>query len=150
MRATRQGLPLVDREVQVLALIAKGGSYAEIAVELHLARASVKNYAHSAIKKLGARSQAHAVHLAHLSGILRRERHGDHAGFVAHTRRGEEPCGACWAGEREYRAELRRKRLQEAAGGRLPASEPARGDRDGRGAARPPERRTTPPRDPAA
>jgi DNA-binding CsgD family transcriptional regulator len=113
VRATRQGLPLVDREIQILGLIAKGGSYAEIAAELHLAHASVKNYAHSAIKKLGARSQANAVHLAHQTGILRRERHGDHAGFTAHTRRGENPWACtqgCPEGERAYRAARRQQR----------------------------------------
>ncbi len=115
MRATRQGLPLVDREIQVLGLIAQGGSYAEIAAQLHLAHASVKNYAASAIKKLGARSQAHAVHLAYQAGIFRRERHGDHAGYAAHIRRDETPCDACIEGELQYRAERRQIRRQHAA-----------------------------------
>lgn len=114
MRATRRGLPLVERETEVLKLIALGRSYAEIAAELHLAHATVKNYAASAIKKLGARTQAHAVHLAHLTGLLRRERHGDHAGFVAHQRRGEDPCDACRAGERDYRNQLRSTRKAAA------------------------------------
>jgi DNA-binding CsgD family transcriptional regulator len=129
VRATRRGLPLVEREIQVLAGIAGGGSYAEIAAELQLAHASVKNYAHSAIKKLGARSQAHAVHLAWEAGILRRERHGDHAGFVAHERRGEDPwaCTAgCPKGERAYRADRRQKRRQKATGGSQGVQEPAR------------------------
>lgn len=115
MRATRQGLPLVDREIQVLALVARGNSYAEIASTLHLAHASVRNYGSSAIKKLGARSQAHAVHLAWEAGILRRERHGDHAGFVAHTRRGEPPCDGCVQGELDYQAERRAIRRQTTA-----------------------------------
>ena len=136
MRATRPGMPLVEREIQVLKLIAEGGSYAEIAAELILAHASVKNYAHSAIKKLGARSQAHAVHLAHLAGLLRRERHGDHAGYAAHVYRGEEPCDRCKAGEAEYRAERRQRRRLAASGGAVSASEPVGGARDVRGAAR--------------
>lgn len=122
MRAARVGLPLVAREIQVLGLIACGGSYAEIAAELHLAHASVKNYAHSAIKKLGAKSQAHAIHLAYQAGILRRERHGDHAGFAAHIRRGENPWACprgCPEGERAYRtrrrAARRNNQQQEAA-----------------------------------
>ncbi|MGW1135628.1 response regulator transcription factor [Streptomyces griseoluteus] len=110
MRATRRGLPLVEREVQILGLIAHGGSYAEIAAQLHLAHASVKNYAASAIKKLGARSQAHAVHLAYQAGIFRRERHGDHPGYNAHKRRGETPCDACVQGELDYRATRRSSR----------------------------------------
>ncbi|MEV4041487.1 helix-turn-helix domain-containing protein [Streptomyces sp. NPDC049744] len=117
MRAARPGMPLVEREIEVLRLIAEGGSYAEVAAELQLAHASVKNYAHSAIKKLGARSQAHAVHLAHLAGVLRRERHGDHAGFAAHVRRGEDPRACtqgCPEGERAYRAERRQQRKEAA------------------------------------
>lgn len=121
MRATRRGLPLVDREVQVLAAIAAGGSYRQIAEELVLAHASVKNYAASAIKKLGARNQAHAVLLACRAGLLdgRPQRHGDHAAFVAHQRRGEDPkeCPyGCREGERAYRAALKaRQKPQEAA-----------------------------------
>lgn len=116
MRATRQGLPLVDREVQILGLIALGGSYAEIASELHLAHASVRNYAASAIKKLGARSQAHAVYIACQRKILEpNRRHGDHAGFTAHVRRGEDPWACsqgCPEGERAYRAQRRSTRRQ--------------------------------------
>lgn len=115
MRAARQGLPLVEREVQVLKLIAGGGSYSEIAVNLQLAHATVKNYAASAIKKLGARSQAHAVHLAYQAGVFRRERHGDHAGYAAHIYRREEPCDLCKAGERAYRNNRRNTRKDTAA-----------------------------------
>ena len=114
MRAARPGAPLVDREIEVLRGIAEGGSYAEIAADLVLAHATVKNYAASAIKKLGARSQAHAVHLAWQAGILRRERHGDHAGYAAHIYRGEEPCDLCKAGERKYRNERRSSRKDAA------------------------------------
>jgi DNA-binding CsgD family transcriptional regulator len=110
VRATRRGLPLVEREIQVLRGIAEGGSYAEIAADLVLAHATVKNYAASAIKKLGARSQAHAVHLAHQAGILRRERHGDHAGYAAHLYRGEDPCDPCKTGERAYRNQRRQRK----------------------------------------
>lgn len=89
---------------------AEGRSYAEIAAHLHLAHASVKNYAHSAIKKLSARSQAHAVYLAVGAGLLDpRRRHGDHAGYAAHIYHGEEPCEACRKAERAYQQEKRRK-----------------------------------------
>jgi DNA-binding CsgD family transcriptional regulator len=116
VRATRRGLPLVDREIQILGLIAQGGSYAEIAAQLHLAHASVKNYAASAIKKLGARSQAHAVYLACQQKILEpNRRHGDHAGYAAHLRRGETPCDDCAKGEIAYRAARRQIRRQQAA-----------------------------------
>lgn len=117
MRATRQGLPLGPREIQVLDLIAQGGSYRGIADELHLAHASVKNYAASAIKKLGAGNQAHAVLLACRAGLLdgRPRRHGDHAGYAAHIYRREDPCDDCKAGERKYRNDLTHQRNQEAA-----------------------------------
>lgn len=108
MRATRYGLPLVEREIQVLKAFANGASYKEIAADLYLAHASVKNYAASAIKKLGARSQAHAVFLACQSGLLDSERrHGDRAGYMAHTRRGEEPCVACRRGNAKYHVRRR-------------------------------------------
>ncbi|WP_051833652.1 response regulator transcription factor [Streptomyces katrae] len=112
MRAARFGLPLVDREVEVLRGISEGGSYQEIAAELVLAHASVKNYAASAIKKLGARSQAHAVFLACRAGLLdgRPQRHGDHAGYEAHRKRGEDPKDCphgCWAGEQAHKAAMR-------------------------------------------
>lgn len=112
MRATRQGLPLVEREVQVLRAIADGASYRQIAGQLVLAHASVKNYAASAIKKLGARNQAHAVFLACRAGLLdgRPQHHGDHNGYEAHIRRGDrgdEICDDCRAGEKAYRAALK-------------------------------------------
>ncbi|MGW9371147.1 response regulator transcription factor [Streptomyces xanthophaeus] len=116
MRATREGLPLCDREVQVLRGISEGRSYRAVAEELVLAHASVKNYAASAIKKLGARSQSHAVLLACRAGLLdgRPQRHGDHAGYEAHRRRGEDPkqCPhGCWEGEQAHKAAIRRKLL---------------------------------------
>jgi hypothetical protein len=51
------------------------------------------------------------VFLAVQAGLLDpRRRHGDHAGFAAHRYRGEEPCEACWEGERAYRRERRAAR----------------------------------------
>jgi hypothetical protein len=65
------------------------------------------------MRKLGATNAPHAVHLAYQAGIFRRERHGDHAGFTAHIRRGEDPWACtqgCPEGERTYRAERRHAR----------------------------------------
>ncbi|MEU1078202.1 LuxR C-terminal-related transcriptional regulator [Streptomyces sp. NPDC005878] len=70
MRATRYGLPLVARELQVLDAIAHGASYAQAAADLFLARASVKNYAYSAIKKLGAANATDAVRIAYERNLL--------------------------------------------------------------------------------
>jgi len=73
MRATRYGLPLVERELEVLQRIAHGSSYGAAAAELYLAPASVKNYAASAIKKLGAANQTDAVRIAFERGLLEQE-----------------------------------------------------------------------------
>jgi hypothetical protein len=63
------------------------------------------------IDKLEARDMAHAVFVAVQLGLLDpRRRHGDHAGFAAHRYRDEEPCEACWEGERAYRRERRAAR----------------------------------------
>jgi DNA-binding NarL/FixJ family response regulator len=70
MRATRYGLPLVEREVEILRAIADGESYHDIAADKYLAWATVRNYAFSAMKKLGATTQAQAVRIAYESGIL--------------------------------------------------------------------------------
>ncbi|KIF66235.1 hypothetical protein HY68_36605 [Streptomyces sp. AcH 505] len=71
MRATRFGLPLTDREVQILQAFSDGASYSQIAADLFLAKPSVHNYASSAMKKLGASNQAHAVRIAFGQGLLR-------------------------------------------------------------------------------
>ncbi|MEU1086369.1 response regulator transcription factor [Streptomyces sp. NPDC005576] len=102
----------MPREVQILGLIAQGGTYQGVADELHLAYNTVKNYAASAITKPGANTQAHAVLLACHAGLLdgKPRRHGDHAGFAAHRYRGDEPCDVCWAGERAYQSERKAAR----------------------------------------
>ncbi|WP_032761161.1 hypothetical protein, partial [Streptomyces alboviridis] len=72
---------------------------------------SVSKMALRLARKLGANNITHAVYLAVAAGLLDpARRHGDHAGFVAHRRRGEEPCEACWDGERAYRRERRAAR----------------------------------------
>lgn len=70
MRATRYGLPLGERELQVLRGFSRGASYADLAAELYLAQPSVRNYASSAIKKLGAANQTDAVRIAYERGLL--------------------------------------------------------------------------------
>jgi len=72
---------------------------------------SVKNAGFRVITKFGARDMAHAVFIAVQLRILDpTRRHGDHAGFAAHRYRSEEPCEACWEGERAYRRERRAAR----------------------------------------
>ena len=104
---------LSDLDVAVLRHAAEGRTIEATARLLGTSMPAVQDTRHRLMGKLGAKSLAHAVHLAYQAGILRRERHGDHAGFAAHVYRGEEPCEACKAGERDYRAKQRRKRRQE-------------------------------------
>jgi DNA-binding CsgD family transcriptional regulator len=98
-------------EYRVLEGRARGLSYMQIAGQLHYTYSSTVNVGSRVIDKLGARDMAHAVFLAVQAGLLDpRRRHGDHAGFAAHRYRGEEPCEACWEGERAYRRERRAAR----------------------------------------
>jgi DNA-binding CsgD family transcriptional regulator len=130
---------LSDIELQVLRGTANGETYAETASRIFITEKSVSNVATRIMRKLDAKSMPHAVHLAWEAGLFRRERHGDHAGFAAHRYRGEEPCEACWAGERAYRAERRQRRRQEALYASESAREPVNGAPDVREAPRPPE-----------
>ncbi|MGW3321097.1 response regulator transcription factor [Streptomyces virginiae] len=104
------GPALDPRERRVLELSAAGYTYERIAHELDIRRPSVAKLASQLLRSLGARSMPQAVLIACRAGILdgrRQQRHGDHAGFAAHKYRGEEPCDACWEGERAYRAAQR-------------------------------------------
>lgn len=113
--------PVTPHQLRALRLASDGKTHKQIAAELGISPLSVGKLNTEIFRKLGARSMPHAVLLACRAGLLDgrpEQRHGDRPGFRAHERRGEEPCEACKAGEAEYRAEMRRKRRQEAAGGR--------------------------------
>lgn len=101
---------LTDHELRVLKLIAQGHTHQEIAAALVVTPKGVTPTVNRAIRKLGAANAPHAVHLAYQAGILRRERHGDHAGFAAHRYRSEDPCEPCKTGERAYRNERRQRK----------------------------------------
>lgn len=98
---------LTERELLVLALVAQGFTHRQIGAQLVVTEKGVTPTVNRAIRKLGAINAPHAVFLACQYGLLdgRPQRHGDHAGFRAHERRGEDPwaCTACAAGERAYR-----------------------------------------------
>jgi hypothetical protein len=87
-----------------------------IAEQLRYSEPGVDKLMARVLDKLGAANAPHAVLLACRAGLLdgRPQRHGDHAGYVAHARRGEDPCDACDAGERAYRADLRANRKRVA------------------------------------
>jgi DNA-binding CsgD family transcriptional regulator len=108
---------LTDHELRVLELVAHGHTHEDIAHQLFTTPKGITPTVNRAVKKLGAVNAPHAVLLACRAGLLdgRPRRHGDHAGFAAHQYRGEEPCEACWEGERAYRAERRAARKTKEA-----------------------------------
>lgn len=103
---------LTEHERGVLELVALGYTHEDIARELVMTTKGVTPTVNRAIRKLGASNAPNAVLLACRAGLLdgRPQRHGDHAGFAAHRYRGEEPCEACWEGERAYRTDRRAAR----------------------------------------
>ncbi|QGZ53307.1 hypothetical protein GPZ77_34315 (plasmid) [Streptomyces sp. QHH-9511] len=106
---------LTDNELAVLQGAAYGETYASIAKRLGYAEKSVSKMALRLSRKLGARNMTHAVLLACRAGILdgRPQRHGDRAGFMAHVRRGEQPCDACREGRNAFDRAWRASRKAE-------------------------------------
>ncbi|MFJ5644088.1 response regulator transcription factor [Streptomyces sp. NPDC093223] len=107
--------PVTPHQLKALQLAATGHTHQQIASELGISEKSVGKLMTEIFRKIGAKSMPHAVLLACQAGILdgRPQRHGDHAGFTAHVRRGEDPWACphgCPEGERTYRTERRRTR----------------------------------------
>ena len=63
-------LSLTERELEVLRLIARGCSNAEIAGELYLSQATVKSHVTRVFAKLSLRDRAQAVVMAYESGLV--------------------------------------------------------------------------------
>jgi DNA-binding NarL/FixJ family response regulator len=63
-------VPLSERELQVLRLLAGGRSNREIASELFLAEGTVKNHVTNVLAKLNARDRTQAALRAHALGLL--------------------------------------------------------------------------------
>jgi len=62
--------PLSSREVEVLACLAEGKVYKQIALELSVSASTVRSHLHNVYSKLGAVDRAQAVLLASRSGWL--------------------------------------------------------------------------------
>lgn len=116
---TSDGPPptLTATQTRILHLVTEGHDQEQIAYIVRLSSHTICFQLQKMRRAFGAFNNAQLVHLAYQAGVLEappKRRHGDHAGYVAHTRRGEAPCDACDAGEKAYRAGLRANRKRVA------------------------------------
>lgn len=66
---TRPDLKLSRRELEVLSLVAEGRSTREIAAALWVTEETVKSHVTRVLRRLNARTRAHAVAIAYRDGL---------------------------------------------------------------------------------
>lgn len=108
------GPALSPEETDYLQRLAQGDTIQQIAQAWHYSDSGARTFGEHLRKKLGAKTNAQAVFIACRLKILEpNRRHGDHAGFIAHQRRGEDAWACehgCPEGERAYRQQRRQQR----------------------------------------
>ena len=70
VRPVSRPAQLTDREFEVLVLLARGASNAEIATELYLGETTVKTHVSRVLTKLDLRDRTHAVVYAYENGVV--------------------------------------------------------------------------------
>jgi DNA-binding CsgD family transcriptional regulator len=71
LMAAREGrVPLTRREREIMALAAAGGQNGDMAARLFLSPETIKSHVQNAMGKLGARTRAHAVAIALVTGQI--------------------------------------------------------------------------------
>jgi len=77
---SRAELRMTARELEVLALVAKGCSTPEIARLLWITEDTVQTHVKRTLRRLGARTRAHAVAIAYSEGLWQSSNDGDAGG----------------------------------------------------------------------
>lgn len=62
---------VTPRELEILALLARGATTSEVAEQLTISVNTVRNHIHSVLRRLGAHSRLEAVHIAIGQGLIR-------------------------------------------------------------------------------
>lgn len=70
-RAAARAADLTQRETQILGLLARGTTTADIANELHISRTTVSNHVQHILRKLDAHSRLEAIRRAEHAGLIK-------------------------------------------------------------------------------